>query len=400
MRRRQPGGRTDPYQEITGRIITALERGTVPWRTPWRARGHRNARSNRPYRGINTLVLQMTALERGWSDPRWLTYRQAEAAGGHVRRGEHGTRVVLWKWLERKEREDPERVERFPLIRLYSVFNVSQCEGVTLPARVDGGCPDPLERAEAVISGYRDGPSLCRDAESAYYVPEHDEVHVPPRAAFTDAHGYYATLFHELAHSTGHPRRLAREGYRTAARFGSERYSQEELVAEFAAAFLGSEAGIDPSRVEQSAAYIASWLRVLDDDKRLVVVAAAQGTARRRSHPRAESRSTGEAAGSGGLTRPRPGTRRGGARRAPQGDHAGPPPRSGLAIHDSTEREGEPDATTDHLLGDHRRVLEVRLRGWGRTQLHRRCRHRHRGGRPLPLQDTDLGTAQLRDRGD
>ena len=90
VRRRQPGGRTDPYQEITGRIITALERGTVPWRTPWRARGHRNARSNRPYRGINTLVLQMTALERGWSDPRWLTYRQAEAAGGHVRRGEHG----------------------------------------------------------------------------------------------------------------------------------------------------------------------------------------------------------------------------------------------------------------------------------------------------------------------
>ncbi|MCY4639402.1 MAG: zincin-like metallopeptidase domain-containing protein, partial [Chloroflexi bacterium] len=85
------------------------------------------------------------------------------------------------------------------------------------------------------------------------------------------------TLFHELAHSTGHPRRLAREGYRTAARFGSERYSQEELVAEFAAAFLGSEAGIDPSRVEQSAAYIASWLRVLDDDRRLVVVAAAQG---------------------------------------------------------------------------------------------------------------------------
>ena len=171
-------------------------------RTPWRARGHRNARSNRPYRGINTLVLQMTALERGWSDPRWLTYRQAEAAGGHVRRGEHGTRVVLWKWIERRDAEDPERLERFPLIRLYAVFNVDQCEGVTLPARVDGGCPDPLERAEAVIAGYRDPPTLHWDAEGAYYVPEHDEVHVPPRAAFSDAHGYYATLFHELAHST------------------------------------------------------------------------------------------------------------------------------------------------------------------------------------------------------
>ena len=277
MRRSTSRGRSDPYAEITGRITQALERGTVPWRTPWRARGHRNARSNRPYRGINTLVLQMAALERGWSDPRWLTYRQAEQAGGHVLRGEHGTRVVLWKWIEKRSAEDPEQVERFPLLRLYSVFNVAQCEGVRLPDRGKSCCPDPLERAEAVIAGYRDGPEIRHGAESAYYVPERDEVHLPERSQFTDAHGYYATLFHELAHSTGHPKRLGREGYRTAARFGSERYSQEELVAEFAAAFLGSEAGIDPSRVEQSAAYIASWLRVLDDDRRLVVVAAAQG---------------------------------------------------------------------------------------------------------------------------
>ena len=266
----------DAYQEITDRIIAALERGAVPWRTPWRARGHRNARTDRPYRGINTLVLQMAALERGWDDPRWLTYRQARAGGGHVRRAEHGTRVVLWKWIERKDSPDPERPEHYPLLRLFTVFNVAQCEGVRLPARKDSRCPDPLERAEAVVAGYRDGPTLHWDVESAYYVPERDEVHLPPRDAFGDAHGYYATLFHELAHSTGHPSRLAREGYRMAARFGSERYSQEELVAEFAAAFLGNEAGIDPSRVEQSASYIAAWLQALEDDRRLAVVAAGQ----------------------------------------------------------------------------------------------------------------------------
>ena len=267
----------DAYEEITDRIIAALERGTVPWRTPWRARGHRNARSQRPYRGVNTLVLQTAALERGWSDPRWLTYRQARAAGGHVRRGEHGTRVVLWKWIEKADPEEPEGVKRFPLMRLYSVFNVAQCEDVRLPRPQAEECCDPLDRAEAVVAGYREGPAIHHDSESAYYVPERDEVHLPPRGSFTDAHAYYATLFHELAHSTGHPSRLAREGYRTAARFGSERYSQEELVAEFGAAFLGGEAGIDPSRVEQSAAYIASWLRVLDDDRRLVVVAAGPG---------------------------------------------------------------------------------------------------------------------------
>ena len=264
------------YQEITDRIIAALERGTVPWRTPWRARGHRNARSGRPYRGINTLVLAMSALEQGWDDPRWLTYRQAEAAGGHVRRGEHGTRVVLWKWIERKNSADPEKPEGYPLLRLFTVFNVAQCSGVELAPVEGDDCPDPLERAEAIVSGYVDGPALHGDADSAYYIPSRDEVHLPPRDAFGDAHGYYATLFHELAHSTGHPRRLAREGYETAARFGSDVYSQEELVAEFAAAFLGSEAGIDPSRVEQSAAYIASWLKALENDRRLAVVAAGQ----------------------------------------------------------------------------------------------------------------------------
>ncbi len=268
----------DAYEEITDRIIAALERGTVPWRTPWRARGHRNARTNRPYRGINILVLQMAALERGWNDPRWLTYRQARAAGGHVRRGQHGTRVVLWKWIEKKDSADPERPEHYPLLRLFTVFNLAQCEGVRLPRAEPEAedCFDPIERAEAVVAGYADGPRIHEDADSAYYVPDRDEVHLPPRDAFGDAHGYYATLFHELAHSTGHPSRLDRESYRTAAPFGSERYSQEELVAEFAAAFLGNEAGIDPSRIEHSASYIASWLKALEDDRRLAVVAAAQ----------------------------------------------------------------------------------------------------------------------------
>ena len=215
--RRSPRGRRDAYQEITGRIILALEHGTVPWRTPWGARGHRNARSGRPYRGINTLVLSMSALERGWDDPRWLTYRQSEAAGGHVRRGEHGTRVVLWKWIERKDSDDPETPERYPLLRLFTVFNVAQCAGLELPP-VDGVVgPDPLERAEAIVRGYAGGPTVRLDADCAYYLAAQDEVHLPPRDAFADADGYYATLLHELAHSTGHPRRLAREGYQAAA---------------------------------------------------------------------------------------------------------------------------------------------------------------------------------------
>src|SRR5690606_32980873 len=106
--RKRSTGRRDPYAEVTARIIAALERGTVPWRHPWRSRGLRNAVSNRPYRGINLLMLGITALENGYDDPRWLTYRQAERLSGHVRRGQRGTQIVLWKWLERRDEEDGE----------------------------------------------------------------------------------------------------------------------------------------------------------------------------------------------------------------------------------------------------------------------------------------------------
>ena len=279
-RRRPVAVRRDPYAEVTARIIAALERGTVPWRHPWRARGLRNAVSHRPYRGINLLVLSLVSMEEGYEDARWLTFRQAEQLGGHVRRGQHGTRVVFWKWPARDEERDGDPDERrgpaFPLMRLYTVFNVAQCEGLALSDPEAGGEFDALECAESIVTGYADGPGIFHDAEAAYYVPSRDEVHLPSRSAFRDADGYYATLLHELAHSTGHPLRLDREGYQESAPFGSPVYSREELVAEFAAAFLCQEAGVDASRLDQSAAYIASWLRALEDDRRLAVAAAGQ----------------------------------------------------------------------------------------------------------------------------
>jgi len=266
--------RPDPYAEVTARITAALEAGTVPWRHPWLARGHRNAISNRPYRGINLLLLGLLALQQGYTDPRWLTYRQAASLGGHVRRGERGTGIVLWKPIERRDAVDGEVIDTFPLMRFYTVFNASQCDGVELPEAEAATEFDPVVRAEAVVAGYTGGPPVLHDAEAAYYVPSKDEVHLPSRTAFRDADGYYATLFHEAIHSTGHPTRLNRDGYQTAAVFGSPVYAREELVAEFGSAFLCHEAGIDASRLDQSAAYIASWLKALQDDRRLAVVAA------------------------------------------------------------------------------------------------------------------------------
>jgi antirestriction protein ArdC len=270
--------RQDAHETVTARITAALERGTVPWRAPRRARGHRNALSGRPYRGINLLMLGLTALERSFEDARWLTYRQAGSRGGHVRRDERGTRVVLWKWIEHEDPEDGELARNYPLLRLFTLFNVAQCDGLELSAPDADEPFDPAERAEAIISGYAGGPAILHDATAAYYRPSRDEVHLPPRAAFSSADGYYATTFHELGHSTGHPSRLGRTGYESGvAAFGSETYSREELVAEFAAAFLSHEAGIDPSHLDQSAAYIRSRLHALRDDHRMVIVAAGLG---------------------------------------------------------------------------------------------------------------------------
>lgn len=196
--RKRTTERPDPYADVIARITAALERGTVPWRHPWRSRGLRNALSNRPYRGINLLMLGLVALEQRYDDPRWLTYRQAEQIGGHVRRGEHGTRVVLWKWLERPDRTDDEPVDRFPLMRLYTVFNVAQCDGLELADPDAGIAFDPVQQAEAIAGGYADGPAVLDDADAAYYVPSRDEVHLPPRPSFRAADAYYATLFHEI----------------------------------------------------------------------------------------------------------------------------------------------------------------------------------------------------------
>ena len=271
------------YERITEQIIAALERGTVPWRRPWRSlaggNAPRNALSDRAYRGINPIVLGLTAELSGYADPRWITYRQAQLRGGHVRKGEKASPVVFWRWIERPDPDDAERVRRFPVLRLYSVFNVEQCADLDLaepPAVVD--IFNPTERAETIIGDYQGAPSIQHNGgERAFYRPSRDSIHMPPRAAFESADAYYAITFHECAHSTGHPSRLDRKTLTDAAPFGSPTYSREELVAEFGAAFLSAEAGIDPSHVERSASYVASWLRALRDDARMVVIAAAQG---------------------------------------------------------------------------------------------------------------------------
>lgn len=274
----------DVYALVTERITTALDAGTVPWQKPWAAAGGlpRNLASRRPYRGMNVLLL---SLGQPYLSPWWLTYKQAQELGGHVRKGEKSSLVTFWKFREGKkdtggegEAADTPAERRAPLLRTYHVFNVEQCDGIETPPsdEFQPKLHERLAHCEALVAGMPQRPAIGPDPRQAFYAPALDRVGIPDLSRFETPEHYYATLFHELIHSTGHPSRLARPSLGNPPPFGTPDYSKEELVAEFGAAFLCGHAGIFPSTVENQAAYIHGWLARLHQDRRLLPIAAAQ----------------------------------------------------------------------------------------------------------------------------
>ena len=265
------------YQIVTDRVVALLERGVVPWRRPWvGADVHpQNLVSRRPYRGINPFLLGCT----GFASPFWLTFRQGKALGGSVRKGEKATPVIFWKrW--RTERTDSETGDReaveIPILRYFNVFNVEQCDGIDAPPLPKAHDFQPIKRCESVAEGMPNRPSIEHREARASYKPSTDTVNMPRPSMFIGPEPYYATLYHELTHSTGHSSRLNRPGATEAVSFGSADYSREELIAEMGAAFICGHCGIESATIENSASYIAGWLRRLRGDHRLVVTAAAQ----------------------------------------------------------------------------------------------------------------------------
>jgi len=258
------------YEIITSRIVEELEKGQVPWRKPWRTLPPANLVSKKPYRGINVFLLAL----QGYGSQYWLTFNQAKQLGGNVRRGEHGTKIVFWKFdryeTETAEGETEERKSAF--LRYYTVFNLEQTEG--LKALMALPPAFPIESAEEIVKGMPNPPTFEQDAHAAY-IPSRDVVTMPSRAAFDSQAEYYSTLFHELTHSTGHAKRLAREGFDNPQRFGSESYSREELIAEMGSAMLCGVAGIEQSTLANSAAYLKTWIARLKSDSRLVISAAS-----------------------------------------------------------------------------------------------------------------------------
>ena len=261
----------DIYQEITNRIMAEMEQGQIPWQKPWMAAGSAISHTTgKSYSLLNQMLLGKAG--------EWLTFKQCQAEGGYIRKGEKARMVCFWKWLEEEDEETGE-TKQVPFLRYYNVFHISQCENIR--AKYQQTNPNPAkadEAAEAIITEYisREGITLeNREGDAAFYQPSTDRIVVPTLAQFTEQSEYYSTVCHELVHSTGHPKRLARLD--TTANFGGESYSKEELVAELGSAALVHRVGLETKgSFRNSAAYIQNWLQALKNDKRFIVSAAGK----------------------------------------------------------------------------------------------------------------------------
>lgn len=286
---------SDIYLDVTNKIVSALSQGVIPWIKPWTITGSSadgpfpiNAITRRPYAGINIPLLWAEARLRGFTQDRWLTYNQARKAGGHVRKGEQSTLAVLYKPMSKEAHDEDGQVARdeqgnikmvqFALLRTHCLLNIEQTEGLPSeePASAEHAEPvtfidhEPAEHL-LVASGAR---IEHRYGDDALYHPIRDLIQLPTKAQFEDVGSYYATALHELTHWSGHRTRLNREGIADGHAFGSTAYAFEELVAEMGAAFLCALTGTTGELRHEE--YLASWLKILKEDKRAIFRASGQ----------------------------------------------------------------------------------------------------------------------------
>jgi antirestriction protein ArdC len=262
------------YEIVTDKIIKQLESGVAPWRRPWRTELPVNLISQKAYRGINIFLLG----SQGYGSQYWLTYNQAAKIGGNVKRGEKSSLVTFWNIGEEKTRrmsDGTEKTSKPILLRYYSVFNLEQTEGIAEKLGLSSTAHiADIDACERIVAEMPNAPAR-EQSDRAWYRPSTDSVGMPAKSSFVGSEEYYSTLFHELTHSTGHRSRVGREGIETLNTFGSESYSKEELVAEMGAAMLCGVSGILPATLENSAAYLKTWIARLKSDCKLIVQAAS-----------------------------------------------------------------------------------------------------------------------------
>jgi antirestriction protein ArdC len=267
--------------EVTKGILEALDNGLVPWNQPWQNMFPMNV-SGRPYRGVNRFMLSLVGGEYvskpdekdefvPFKDNRYITFNKCKEMGGSVMKGKHGFLVIFWTQYQTEDENG--KPKTIPYAKPWKIFNVEQCQGLDLPP-IKGLDFKPIDKAQEIVDNWLDKPEIIHGGNGAGYSVTADKIYMPNRETFDSEEAYYATLFHELGHSTRHEKRLnrIREGDTSL-----EKYSKEELVAEMISAFLCAEAHItSSSQIQQSAAYIAGWKKRIQEDDGLVMSAASK----------------------------------------------------------------------------------------------------------------------------
>jgi antirestriction protein ArdC len=283
------GGKlADLYEQITDRIIEQLAKGVVPWKSPYFSKTGfpRNFSSQKEYQGINVLLLG----SQRFTSPDFLTFLQAKELGGSVRKGERGFLVVKYGTYSKDDENAQERdaAKQRGYLKGYTVFHSSQIDGIEFPEPIavkELTTTEKTDRARAIVEAMPQRPSISEGSAVPCYRPHSDSIHMPNIGYFTNEESYYSTLFHELGHATGHHSRLARKsllenkGMDATGDTARQIYAEEELVAEMSASFLNARAGIMEEEIENSAAYLQSWINVLrsKDARGWIVRAASQG---------------------------------------------------------------------------------------------------------------------------
>lgn len=266
---------SDIYQTVTDKIVAALESASGgKFVCPWNRGGITMPESvaGRPYRGMNTLLLWLSAEERGYNSPIWGTYKAFTEKGAQVRKGEKATHVLFWKSIKKENKDDPTKTDTFLFARAYAVFNADQVDDYK--HKTGNAALPESERDATAEEFFSEVPAnVIHGGNRAFYSMKDDSIHLPAFADFHSAGSYYATRAHETVHWSGAESRLNREFGK---RFGDEAYSFEELVAELGAAFLCATLGLENEPREDHASYLAHWLKVLKADKHAIFTAASQ----------------------------------------------------------------------------------------------------------------------------
>jgi antirestriction protein ArdC len=265
----------DIYEMVTNLIIERLEKGVIPWQMPWKAATSfpQNMLHKKVYKGFNFWLLLTVADKFG--SPFFLTFNQVKELGGHILKGEKGFPVVFWKILDKEEKDGS--IDHIPFLRYYTVFNLKQTEEIDEskipPTEAFDHEFDPIAQAEQLIEFWYDSPEIRLNQSHAFYSPSEDYIGMPnPRTFFRDEQ-YYNVLYHEACHSTGHINRTGRHEKLSNHKFGSQ--DVEELVAEMGAAYLCYMTGIQNATIDNSAAYIKSWIGKFKEDKKMLLTAAS-----------------------------------------------------------------------------------------------------------------------------